>query len=335
MKGAAMVPGTLHGYYPRQSQHTVAETSTMSLDKSLLEQMEDMAVFALVVEQGSFSGAGRRLDVVKSAVSRRVDRLERSLGVKLLQRSTRALSMTEAGQALHARALQSLALLEEARNELSQFSQAPRRLLRVTASVAFGRLCVAPLLPEFLAAYPELRVQLALLDRMVDLAEEGYDLALRLTRTPPDAVVARPLMPIRYVVCAAPAYLHGRMPAHPRELAALNCLSYGYQSLADEWAFQRGGERETVKVRGNVLVNSSEVVRDLMLAGVGVGLVARYAVEAELRAGRLVEALPGWTPAGTFGPTAYALWLPQPHLPPKIRVFVEFLTQRLQTPTSR
>ena len=130
----------------------------MSLDKSLLEQMEDMAVFALVVEQGSFSGAGRRLDLVKSAVSRRVDRLERSLGVKLLQRSTRALSMTEAGQALHARALQSLALLEEARSELSQLSQAPRGLLRVTASVAFGRLCVAPVLADFLAAYPEVRV---------------------------------------------------------------------------------------------------------------------------------------------------------------------------------
>jgi DNA-binding transcriptional LysR family regulator len=300
------------------------------VDRSLLEQMEDMAVFALVVEQGSFSGAGRRLNLVKSAVSRRVDRLERGLGVKLLQRSTRALSLTEAGQALHARAMQSLALLEEARSELSQLSQAPRGLLRVTASVAFGRLCVAPVLPAFLAAYPEVRVQLALLDRMVDLSEEGYDLALRLTRTPPEHVVARPLMPIRYVVCAAPAYLDGRAPAHPRELAGLNCLSYGAQPQTEEWAFQRGEERAVVKVQGNVMVNSSEVVRDLVLAGVGVGLVARYAVEAELRAGRLVQALPGWTPAGTFGPTAYALWLPQPHLPPKMRVFVEFLKQRLE-----
>jgi DNA-binding transcriptional LysR family regulator len=300
------------------------------VDRSLLEQMEDMAVFALVVEQGSFSGAGRRLNLVKSAVSRRVDRLERGLGVKLLQRSTRALSLTEAGQALHARAMQSLALLEEARSELSQLSQAPRGLLRVTASVAFGRLCVAPVLPAFLAAYPEVRVQLALLDRMVDLSEEGYDLALRLTRTPPEHVVARPLMPIRYVVCAAPAYLDGRAPAHPRELAGLNCLSYGAQPQTEEWAFQRGEERAVVKVQGNVMVNSSEVVRDLVLAGVGVGLVARYAVEAELRAGRLVQTLPGWTPAGTFGPTAYALWLPQPHLPPKMRVFVEFLKQRLE-----
>lgn len=300
------------------------------MDKSLLEQMEDMAVFALVVEQGSFSGAGRRLGLVKSAISKRVDRLERSLGVKLLQRSTRSLSMTEAGQALHARALQSLALLDEARSEVVQLSQAPRGLLRVTASVAFGRLCVAPLLPDFLAAYPELRVQLALLDRMVDLAEEGYDLALRLTRSPPQAVVARALMSIGYAVCAAPAYLRDRLPAHPRDLAALNCLCYGHQMQAEEWVFQRGGTRETVKVQGNVVVNSSEVVRDLVLAGVGVGLVARYAVEAELRQGRLVELLPDWTPAGPFGPTAYAVWLPQPQLLPKIRVFVDFLARRLQ-----
>jgi DNA-binding transcriptional LysR family regulator len=299
------------------------------MDKSLLEQMEDMAVFTLVVEQGSFSGAARRLGLVKSAVSKRVDRLERRLGVKLLQRSTRALSMTEAGQALHARTQQSMALLEEARNELANLHQAPRGLLRVTASVAFGRLCVAPLLPDFLKAYPDVRVQLALLDRMVDLAEEGYDLALRLTRTPPDAVVARPLMPIRYVVCAAPAYLAGRAVAHPRDLAGLNCLAYGYQAPAGDWSFQRGAERDTVKARGNVIVNSSEVVRDLMLAGVGVGLVARYAVEAELREGRLVPLLPDWTPAGTFGPTAWAMWLPQPHLPPKIRAFVEFLGARL------
>ncbi len=300
------------------------------MDKSLLEQMEDMAVFTLVVEQGSFSGAARRLGLVKSAVSKRVDRLERRLGVKLLQRSTRALSMTEAGQALHARAQQSMALLEEARNELANLHQAPRGLLRVTASVAFGRLCVAPLLPDFLKAYPDVRVQLALLDRMVDLAEEGYDLALRLTRTPPDVVVARPLMPVRYVVCAAPAYLADRAVAHPRDLAGLNCLSYGYQAPVGDWSFQRGAERETVKVRGNVIVNSSEVVRDLMLAGVGAGLVARYAVEAELRAGRLVPLLPDWTPAGSFGPTAWAMWLPQPHLPPKIRAFVDFLAARLQ-----
>lgn len=299
------------------------------MDRTLLEQIEDIAVFATVVEQGSFSGAGRRLGIAKSAISKKVDRLERSLGVRLLNRSTRSLSMTEAGRAIHGRAVQSLALLEEARGQVANLREAPRGLLRVTTSVAFGRLCVVPLLAEFLAAYPEVRVQLTLLDRLVDLAEEGFDVALRLVRTPPDQVVAKPLMPIDFVACAAPAYLEGKRVESPRDLAGLNCLYYGYRDLGSEWVFQRDGQRETVRVDGNVVVNSSEAVRDLILAGVGVGLVARYAVAEELRQGCLVALLPGWTPAGPFQQTAFAIWLPQVHLPPKIRVFVDFLAQRL------
>lgn len=299
------------------------------MDKSLLEQIEDIAVFATVVEQGGFSAAGRRLGIAKSAVSKRVDRLERGLGVRLLNRSTRSLSMTEAGRAIHDRARQSLALLEEARAQVANLSEAPRGVLRVTASVAFGRLCLAPLLADFLAAYPEIRLQLTLLDRLVDLAEEGYDLAIRLTRSLPDFVVAKPLLAIDYVVCAAPAYLQGRRLAGPQDLAGLNCLYYGYAEFGNEWHFLRDGRRETVKVAGNVVVNSSEVVRDLLLAGVGVGLVARYAVARELRQGSLLALLPEWTPAGPFGQTAFAIWLPQPHLPPKIRVFADFLAARL------
>lgn len=299
------------------------------MDKSLLEQIEDIAVFATVVEQGSFSAAGRRLGLAKSAVSKRVDRLERCLGVRLLNRSTRSLSMTEAGRAMHGRAVQSLALLEEARSQVANLSEAPRGLLRVTAPVAFGRLCLAPLLAEFLRAYPEIRVQLALLDRPVDLTEEGYDLAIRLTRSPPEWAVAKPLLSIDYVACASPAYLRERSPGEPEELAAQNCLSFGHGELGDQWVFQRGERRVAVKVAGNVVVNSGEVVRDLMLDGVGVGLVARYAVAEELRRGNLVALLPEWKPVGPFAQTAYALWLPQVHLPPKIRAFVQFVSERL------
>lgn len=187
-----------------------------------------------------------------------MDRLEKSLGVRLLNRSTRSLSMTEAGMAIQERASQSLALLEEARNQVANLAEAPRGLLRVTTSVAFGRLCLAPLLPEFLGLYPEIRIHLALLDRMVDLAEEGYDLGIRLTRTPPDFVVAKALMPIDYVACASPAYLQGKAVENPTDLAGLNCLYYGYQGLANEWTFLREGERTTVKVEGNVIVNSSK-----------------------------------------------------------------------------
>lgn len=143
------------------------------MDKSLLAQIEDMAVFSSVVDRGSFSEAARRLGVAKSAVSKRVDRLKKTLGVRLLNRSTRSLSMTEAGRVIHERASQSFSLLEEAHNRVMNLNEEPRGVLRVTTSVAFGRLCLAPLLPEFLRNYPEIQLQLTLLDRLVDLTEEA------------------------------------------------------------------------------------------------------------------------------------------------------------------
>lgn len=299
------------------------------MDKSLLDQIEDIAVFTMVVDQGSFSGAGLKLALSKSAVSKRIDRLEKALGLRLLQRSTRALSMTEAGRTIYERAIQSISMLEEARNHASNLAETPQGLIKVTTSVAFGKLCLAPLLSEFLKTYPAIKVQLALLDRTVDLAEEGFDLAIRLTRSPPELLVAKPLMPIEYVLCATPGYIRGKHIRTPTDLTHLNCLSYGQQELAQSWSFQKGTTKETIKVTGNIAVNSSEVVRDLMLENLGVGLVARYAVAEELNSGKLRELLPEWKPTGHFAQTAFAVWKPQIHLPQKIRVFVDFLQDRL------
>lgn len=304
------------------------------MDKSLLEQIEDIAVFITVVDQGSFSGAGRKLGLAKSAVSKRVDRLERALGLRLLQRSTRSLSMTEAGRAIHERAAQSMSMLEEARNHASNLSETPQGLIKVTASVAFGKLCIAPLLAEFLQLVPEIKIQLALIDRTVDLVDEGFDLAIRLTRSPPELLVAKPLMPIEYVLCAAPDYIHGKRLRTPADLVKLNCLAYGQHELTQTWSFQKGAKKEAIKVSGNIVVNSSEVVRDLMLKNVGIGLVARYAVADELSNGSLHELLPSWKPTGYFAQTAFAVWKPQIHLPQKIRVFVDFLQARLAQPNT-
>lgn len=300
-----------------------------------LADMADLALFVHVVDQRGFTAAARRLGLSKSAVSKRLDALEKRLGLRLLQRSTRAMSLTEAGQQLYARAAQAVALIDEARQLAGGLGDAPRGRLRVTASVTFGKLCLAPLLPEFLARYPEIRVELALLDRFVDLVDEGYDLALRLTRQPPPLVVARPLLPIGYRLCASPDYLRGRRIEHPDDLAGLNGLAYHGRDGDDApWQFRRGDESCGVRVGGNCRVNNSEVVRDLLLAGVGVGLVWDYAVAREIAAGRLVALLPEWTPQGPFGQTAYALWLPQAQLPRKIRVFVDFLAERLRAPTN-
>ena len=299
-----------------------------------LDHLSDLAVFVRVVDTRGFSAAARAMGLTKSAVSKRINRLEQQLGLRLLQRTTRAMSLTEAGRVLYERAAQGVALLDESARLAAGLVDAPRGTLRVTASVTFGKRCLAPLIPEFLARYPEIELQLTLLDRFVDLVEEGYDVALRLTRTPPEQVVAKALMPVRYRLCAAVDYLKGQEIKTPADLAGYNCLHYGLREFGNEWRFQRGNdenkEEARVRVTSNVVVNNSEVVRDLLLAGMGIGLVWNYAVDREIAEGRLLPLLPEWSPVGPFGQTAYALWLPQSHLPPKIRVFVDFLAARLQ-----
>lgn len=313
-----------------------------------LDTLGDLAVFVRVVETQGFSAAARALGLTKSAVSKRINRLEQRLGLRLLQRTTRAMSLTEAGRVLFDDAVQGVALLERSAQQAAGLVDRPRGVLRVTASVTFGKLCLAPLIPAFLARYPDIELQLTLLDRMVDLVEEGYDVALRLTRKPPDNVVAKALMPVRYRLCAAPAALRDRRIETPADLAGLNCLHYGLREFGNTWQFERpradaevgvgagvksGVEVVRVPVSGNVAVNNSEVVRDLLLAGMGVGLVWNYAVDREIADGRLQALLPEWTPVGHFGQTAWAIWLPQAHLPPKIRVFVDFLAEHLsETP---
>jgi DNA-binding transcriptional LysR family regulator len=270
------------------------------------------------------------MGLTKSAISKRINRLEKQLGLRLLQRTTRAMSLTEAGRVLYERAAQGVALLDESARLAAGLVDAPRGTLRVTASVTFGKLCLAPLIPEFLARYPEIELQLTLLDRLVDLVDEGYDVALRLTRTPPDQVVAKALMPVRYRLCSTVNALKGQKIETPADLAGHNCLHYGLREFGNEWRFQRGTEEARVRVTSNVVVNNSEVVRDLLLANMGIGLVWNYAVDREIADGRLIPLLPDWSPVGPFGQTAYAIWLPQSHLPPKIRVFVDFLAERLR-----
>ena len=297
-----------------------------------LDQWSDLAVFVHVVDRNGFSAAARQLGLTKSAVSKRINRLEQRLGLKLLQRTTRAMSLTEAGRVLYEGAAQGVALLDESARLAAGLVEAPRGVLRVTASVTFGKLCLAPLIPEFLTRYPEVELQLTLLDRFVDLVDEGYDVALRLTAKPPEGYVAKALMPVTYRLCAAVHGLKGQKIETPSDLTNFNCLHYGLREFGTEWRFKRndGGDEEArVPVRSNVAVNNSEVVRDLLLAGLGVGLVWNYAVDREIADGRLIPLLPDWTPVGPFGQTAWALWTPQRSLPPKIRVFVDFLAERL------
>lgn len=299
-----------------------------------VDELGDLAVFVRVVETRGFSAAARQLGLTKSAVSKRVNRLERRLGLRLLQRTTRAMSLTEAGRLLHARAAPAVAELEATRRLADGLVEAPRGTVQVTASVTFGKLCLALLLPDFLARYPEVDVRLVLLDRFVDVVEEGYDVALRLTRQPPPNLVARALMPVEYRLVATADYLQGRRVAHPADLDGLCGLHYhgGSEQTGErdvEWKLARGDEVARPRLVRRVAVNNSEVVRDLVLAGQGIGLVWNYAVDADIAAGRLRALLPDWQPLGPFGQTVWALWPQQTRLPLKTRVFVDFLAERL------
>lgn len=301
-----------------------------------LDELGDLAAFAAVVDHHGFSAAARRLGLTKSALSKRVSRLEQRLGLRLLLRSTRAMSLTEAGRLLYAQASPALADLAAARRLTDGLAESPRGILRVTASVTVGKLCLAPLLPEFLARYPEVDLRLILLDRLVDLVDEGFDLALRLTRSPPEQLVARALMPVEYRLVARVDALQGRKIERPEDLESLPGLDYhrAEPPRADtaqrlEWRFEKQGEQATVGMLRRVGVNNSEIVRDLVLAGLGVGLVWNHAVDQDIAAGRLVRLLPDWRPIGPFGETAWAIWPQQSRLPLKTRVFIDYLAEKL------
>lgn len=294
-----------------------------------MDHLSEMAVFARVAEAKSFSAAARGLGMTKSAASKQVSRLEQALGARLLNRTTRSLSLTEIGVQVYEHCARIVAESEAALLAAQQLSLAPRGVLKISASVAFGKLHIAPAMPEFLARYPEIRVQLALSDRFVDLAEEGFDLVVRLTEKPGLNLVARRIAPVRYVVCAAPAYLE-RMgtPQTPQDLVGHNCLFYAYESFQDVWHFAGPSGPTQVKISGNFQVNSSEAIREALLGGLGISLAPTFTVGAELRSGALRRVLTDYRPLGGFGSSAYAVYLPNRQLAPKVRALVDFLVER-------
>jgi len=296
------------------------------------QQLVDMVVLVKVVDEGSFSGAARAMGMTKSAVSKQIQRLESGFGVKLLNRTTRKLSLTEAGRVLYEHAEQVARINGAAHDALAQLSGRPTGVLRMSTSAVYGQHVLAPLLPEFCALYPDVRVALTLVDRHVDLTEEGIDLVIRLTEQPLDSLAGRPLHACDFVVCASKAFLRRKRLAHPQDLSAHPCLSFsaGPNAQGLAWRFHdEHGQAVEVNVRGPITANSSDMVRALVLSDMGIGLLPRFAVQGDLDAGLLKQVLPGWHPQGAFGPTAWALWQAQRHMPPKLRVMIDFLAAKL------
>lgn len=288
-----------------------------------LETATGLLVFAAVAEAGSFSAAARALGVSKSAVSKQVSQLEATVGARLLQRTTRRLSLTEAGAALLARGQRVLAELDGVETDLGRLGGPPRGLLRLSAPMSFGQRHVAPLLPAFLAAHPGVQVELDLTDRTVDLIGERFDCAVRVGRLPDSTLVARRLAPARRVVCAAPDYLarHG-VPRTPEALRRHACLDYTYLAAPGGWPFTSGSRTRRIAVRGPLSSNNGEALRDAALAGLGIALLPTFIVGDDLRADRLRALLTAYE---CWDASIFAVYPPTRHVPAKLRAFVDFL----------
>jgi DNA-binding transcriptional LysR family regulator len=291
-----------------------------------MDRFAAMEVFSQVVESGSFSGAAAKLGVSATAASRLVAELEAHLQTRLLNRTTRKVSLTESGRAFYERCAQLLADLREAEEEASRAAIIPRGTIRLATAVAFMRH-VAPVIADFLARHGEVRFDVSLADRMVDLVEEGFDVAIRIGAPGADNLVARKVGETRIVPCASPAYLstHGA-PAMPEDLARHNCFTYEYVKPSGVWPFRdpHGAER-VVRVHGNVHSNSADLHAELAARGVGIVFEPAFVVGPEIRAGRLVPLLQDYEPAPL---PIYAVYPSRKHLSAKVRRFVDFLAER-------
>lgn len=294
---------------------------------SSLPDFEAWAVFAKVVELRSFTAAAEALGVSKATVSKAVARLERSLGVVLLHRSPRHLQLTESGKALAPRAQHLLGLGEEAEEAAREEASSPRGLVRLAAPMSFGLSHVAPALPDFLAACPEIAVDLHLSDAMIDLVGDGFDAALRIGALADSALKARRLAPIERHLVAAPAYLKARgRPAHPAELADHACLCYAYLPNPESWRFT-GPDGKTVAVRphGPLRTNNGDAMLPALRAGQGIALLPDFVIGPDIAAGRVEVLLADWRPP----PIAlHLLTPPGGPRPARVAALIDFLVKR-------
>lgn len=292
-----------------------------------MDRLGAIHVFAQVVECGSFASAARRLGVSTSAASRQVAELEGHLQTRLLNRTTRKVSLTESGRAFYERSVQLLSDLDEAEQEASRAAVEPRGTVRLTTSVNFGVRHVAPAIADFLARHRGVRFDVSLSDRVVDLVEEGFDLGIRIGTPGPDNLVARKLGETRLVPCASPAYLaaHGA-PAAPEDLAKHNCFTYEYVSPRNVWRFRdRSGIERSVRVSGTLHSNNGDLLAEAAARGAGVIFEPAFIVGPDVRAGRLVPLLQEFVPPPV---PIYAVYPSRKHLSAKVRRFVEFLVAR-------
>jgi DNA-binding transcriptional LysR family regulator len=301
---------------------------------SKLPDLEGLAIFAKVAETRSFAAAATELTLSKATVSKAVSRVETKLRTRLFNRTSRRLALTDAGRQLSERAAHILAEGEAAEDEALARSTAVRGLVRLAAPMSFGVLHIAPLLPEFLATYPEVSVDLHLSDAMVDMIGDGFDAAVRIAALPDSSLVARRLCGMPRHLVGAPAYLsaHGR-PRHPMNVAEHPCIGYGHGIAPESWRFtHRNGKSATVRPSGPLRVNNGDAMMPALIAGTGLGVLPEFIVRDALADGRLERILPDWSL-----PSASVHWVTPPggQQPKRVAVLGDFLAASLVSPERR
>lgn len=297
---------------------------------SFLEVMHELVAFVRVAETGSFSAAARQQGVTPSAISRQVARLEKTMGVSLLQRTTRQLRLTDAGLEVLAHGRTMIAAAQATLQVAEGHVGEPQGLVRVSAPKAFARHMLQPVLLDFLQRHPAVDVHLLVVDRPVDPLREGVDVVIRLTDEPPQGMVARSLMPVRQLVLASPAYIRAHAPLRmPEDLMGHSCLAIGEQERDSRWRFVRGQESVAVVVAGRYTVNHSEMRLAAIEAGLGVGCVPDFVAQEALAAGRVVRLLPEWAFDTNYQGMAYLLFAGTRYTAPKVRVFIDHLVAAL------
>lgn len=292
----------------------------------LMERSGEMEVFARVVQDGGFSAAARNLDITPSAVSKLIARLETRLGTRLLMRTTRALTLTEEGEAYHHAALRILQELNDADQEAA--GGAVRGRLRINTTIPFGTMFVAPALPDFIARNPDLIVDLSFTDGIVDLVAEKTDVAIRMGNLPDSGLIARKLGQSRRVVCAAPDYLARRgSPENPSDLEQHDCLTFNFRRTRPSWPFRCEGREIAQPVKGRIVVNNGETMKQMVLAGAGIARVGLFHVAEEIAAGQLIPLLEDQNPGDLE--LVHAVYVGGGPLPHRVRAFIDHMVATL------
>jgi DNA-binding transcriptional LysR family regulator len=291
-----------------------------------MDKLNAMAAFTKVVALGSYAEAGRQLGLTRSAVSKGVIELEQILGARLLDRTTRKVSVTEAGMAYYERCLAILADIEETELQVSRLHDEPKGTLKLNAPMSFGILHVGRAVADFMAAYPDVKVELFLNDRFVDPVEEGFDVTIRIAELKDSSLIARKLAPSRRVLAASPDYIraHGH-PESADDLINHQCLNYGHTTLMQRWNLMHDGKILNVPINSRLCANNGDVLRDAALAGQGITKLPTFLIGPDIEAGRLEVVLEDFPPTEL---SIYALYAPNKYLAAKSRVFIDFLVDR-------